>query len=179
MKRKLILFSLLVFVSGYLFSQVRKFSEHGSEIQIEFLGPGGMFGLHFESGFVKRTNGFGYTIGLGAAPYNLEKTCNDVGFITIPVGLNYLLGKQNHLLEIGAGAVVKFGGGTKVWCPELEDNFFENGDPSYFYSLLGYRYQPHSKRMSWRAFVSPLFQKDFPVKLWGGAGISLKLKRAK
>jgi len=167
-------------VSGYLFSQEEKYSKHGSQIQMEILGSGGQFSFHFESRFKKRVDGFGYTVGFGVAPYDLEETCNDGGFVTIPVGLNYLLGKKVHMLEMGAGMVLKiFGGGTKVYCPAIDDNFFENGDPVYFYSLLGYRYQPASKRLSWRVFVSPLFQKDFPVKFWGGAGVGLKFGRAK
>ena len=180
MEKKLFIAICLILVTGYLFSQEKKFGGHGSQIQMEILGPGGKFSFHFESRFIKRVDGLGYTVGFGVAPYDLEETCNDGGFITIPAGLNYLLGKQRHILEMGAGVVLKiFGSGTKVGCPELDDNFFESGDPTYFYGLLGYRYQPASKRLSWRIFVSPLFQKDFPVKFWGGAGLSLKLGRAK
>ena len=166
--------------AGHLFSQEKKFSAHGSQIQMEILGPGGMFSFHFESRFMKRVDGLGYTVGFGVAPYNLEETCNEGGSVTISVGLNYLLGEKAHILEMGAGVVLKiFGAGTKVYCPAIDENFFENGESAYFYSLLGYRYQPASKRLSWRIFVSPLFQKDFPVKFWGGAGVSLKLGQAK
>ena len=158
MEKKLFIAICLLLVTGYLFSQEKKFGGHGSQIQMEILGPGGKFSFHFESRFIKRVDGLGYTVGFGVAPYDLEKTCNNGGSITIPVGLNYLLGNQHHILEMGAGVVLKvFSSGTKVYCPELEDNFFESGDPAYFYSLLGYRYQPASKRLSWRIFASPLF----------------------
>ena len=148
MKRKLFFPVVLIFMSGHLFSQKKQNDTHGSQVQMEILGPGGKFSFHFESRFIKRVAGLGYTVGFGVAPYNLEETCNDGGFITIPAGLNYLLGKQRHILEMGAGVVLKiFGSGTKVGCPEIDDNFFEGGDPAYFYSLLGYRYQPASKRL--------------------------------
>ena len=180
MKKKLFSWFTFIFTYSILFAQEKRFSGHGSQIQAEFLGPGGLFSVRFESRFMKKANGIGYTVGFGAAPYNLDETCNDGGFLTIPLGLNYLLGKEDHMLEMGGGMVLKIlGGGTKVWCPELEDNFIENGNPSYFYGLVGYRYQPVSKRLSWRIFVSPLFQKDFSPKFWGGASVGLKFGRAK
>ena len=174
MKRLFIVSSFLL-VSAISFSQEKKFSKHGSQIQMDVLGPGGMLSVHFESRFLKGKTGIGYKVGLGAAPYDLlEESCNEGGNLTIPLGLNYLVGKKSHLLELGAGNVFKFGGGTKVYCTEIEDSFFENGNLSYLYCLIGYRYQPLAKRIAGRIFVSPLFQKDIPVKFWGGAGVSLK-----
>ena len=180
MKKKLFICFTFILTCNILLAQEKRFSGHGSQIQLEIPGPAGVFSVRFESRFMKRPNGMGYTVGFGAAPYNLEESCNDGGFLTIPLGLNYLLGKEDHMLEIGAGAVLKIlGGGTKVWCPELEDNFIENGNPAYFYGLVGYRYQPISKRLTWRIFVSPLFQKGFSPKFWGGASVGLKFGRAK
>lgn len=179
MKILFIILSLLL-VPAIIFSQESKFSKHGSQIQMDVLGPGGMLSFHFESRFLKSKTGIGYKIGLGTAPYDLlEESCNEGGNITIPLGLNYLIGEKSHLLEIGAGNVFKFGSGTMIGCTEIEDSFFENGNVSYLYCLLGYRYQPPTKRISWRIFVSPLFQKDVPVKFWGGAGVSLKFGSAK
>ncbi len=180
MIRTLLFTVVIVLISGHLFSQEKKFSQHGSQIQIDVLGPGGMISFHFESRFSKSNSGFGYKVGLGVAPYGLlEVSCNRGGVVTIPFGLNYLVGKKAHLLEIGVGNVFNFGGGTKIGCLEIEDSFFESGEGTYLYTLLGYRYQPASKKLSWRVFVSPLFQKDYPVKFWGGAGVSLKLRSSK
>src|SRR4030095_5423981 len=151
MKRKLFFPVVLILMSGHLFSQEKQNDTHGSQIQMEVLGPGGMISFHFESRFLKSNRGIGFKVGLGAAPYDLlEESCNTGGVITIPLGLNYLIGKKSHLLEIGVGNVFKFGGGTKVYCTEIEDSFFENDNVSYLYSLIGYRYQSLAKRISWR-----------------------------
>lgn len=180
MNRDLVICLGFILTCNISFSQEKEYSTHSSQIIIEYLGPGGKWSFQFESRFKKETNGIGYTIGFGSAPYDLEETCNDGGFITIPFGLNYLLGNRNHMVEIGGGAVWKiYGAGTLVGCPERKDNFFENGKTFYLYSLLGYRYQPAFKRLSGRIFVSPLFQKDFSPKFWGGASIGWRLKRTK
>jgi hypothetical protein len=153
----------------------KKIYSHASQVQLEALGPGGLLSFHFDSRFKKAVNGIGYTVGLGFAAYGLfEESCNSGGVVTIPVGLNYLFGK-NHFFEVGAGGALKFGGGTKVYCLYIEDSFFENEESFYAYALLGYRYQPNFKRITFRAFISPLFQKDVPVKFWGGASIGLQL----
>ena len=180
MRMKLVLLSSITLLSTAPFAQDRVFSPHGSQLQMEILGPGGLVSFHFESRFLKARDGIGFRVGLGHVPYGtLEKSCNDGLLITIPIGLSYLIGKNDHVLEIGGGGVMIFGGGTKVYCAELEDNFFESGEPFYAYCLAGYRYQPISKKISLRAFISPLFQKDMPVMFWGGAGIGLTFKTTK
>ena len=182
MRNKLLLVNILLFpIIAFSQTQInpsqnarRRFS-HASQIQLETLGPGGLLSFHFDSRFRRIVNGPGYSVGIGYAPYGLfEESCNSGGVITIPAGLNYLFG-DDHYFEIGAGGVLKFGGGTKVYCPNIEDGFFENEGSFYAYTLLGYRYQPLTKKITIRAFVSPLFQKDFPIKFWGGASIGIRL----
>jgi len=183
MRNKLIL-SIILLLPVFMLSQTpylglspaeNKVYSHASQVQFEALGPGGLLSFHFDSRFKKADNGIGYTVGFGVAPYELlEKSCNRGGVITIPVGLNYLFGK-NHCIEVGGGGALKFGGGTKVYCLYIEDSFFENEESFYAYALIGYRYQPNFKRLTCRVFMSPLFQKSMPVKFWGGASIGLQL----
>ena len=122
MRNKLILLNILL-LPVIMFSQVpdlrlsqdgKKIFSHASQVQFETLGPGGLLSFHFDSRFKRTINGPGYTVGLGAAPYGLlGESCNRGGVITIPVGLNYLFGKD-HYFEVGAGGALKFGGGTKM-----------------------------------------------------------------
>ena len=166
----------LLLIPAFLFCQERKFSSHGSQVQFEALGPGGLLSLHFESRFLKSINGPGFTVGLGVAPYGLfERSCNTGGAITIPAGLNYLFGRKDHFFEMEAGGALKFGGGTKVYCINVENSFFESDEAFYAYALLGYRYQPQAKKLSWRIFFSPLIQKGPIKKFWGGASIGIRL----
>ena len=166
----------LLLTPAFLFSQERKFSGHGSQVQLEALGPGGLLSVNFESRFFKGVNGPGFKAGLGFAPYGLfERSCNTGGVITIPAGLNYLFGRKDHFFEMGAGGALMFGGGTKVYCIDIEDSFFETGETFYAYALLGYRYQPQVGKLSWRIFLSPLIQKGPIKKFWGGAGMGIRL----
>lgn len=150
-----------------------KFSVHASQVQLEVLGPAGAFSFNFDSRFGKQEAGLGLRIGLGGMPLSIGGvTCNSGTLISLPAGLNYLLGKGQHLFETGAGTVLAVISSTKVYCPGLKSGFFSDETQSYFYLLTGYRYQPVKKKgTTFRIFVSPLFQKDFPMKFWGGISL--------
>ena len=162
----------LLFFLNTSFAQ-DKYSVHASQVQFEMLGAAGLFSFNFDSRFTKKGNGIGYRIGLGGSPLGLSgKSCNSGTMISLPAGLNYLLGKGPHLFETGAGAVLTAISSTKMYCLGFDSGFFSDEMESYMYLLAGYRYQPVKKKgTTFRIFVSPLFQKDFPVKFWGGISI--------
>ena len=174
MQKFVTVLSLILF-SFKLFSQSTG-SLHSSQIQVELLGPGSLFSINIDSRFSKKGNGLGYRIGLGGKPLGMfDESCNTGGQISLPIGLNYTIGKKEHLVELGTGIVPLLFTGTKVYCPDLDEGFFGDEADHYFYVLTGYRYQPVRKKgFTYRIFVSPLFQKDFPVKLWGGASLGYK-----
>ncbi len=130
----------------------------------------------FTSKVTKKENGIGFRIGIGITPLGLlNHSCNTGSLNAFPLGINYLIGKNEHLLELGAGGVLLFMSGTKVYCLDTEKNFFSEETTNYWFVLFGYRYQPlHKKGPTYRAFISPLFQKNFPVKFWGGASIGYR-----
>lgn len=154
-----------------------KFSAHTSQIQLEVLGPAGLFSLNFDSRFTKKENGNGFRIGLGGLPLGLSgsNSCNSGIQISVPAGLNYLVGKGPHLFEAGAGAVLAIISSTKIYCSGFDSGFFSDDTAPYTYLLAGYRYQPVKKKgTTFRIFGSPLFQNDFPVKFWGGISIGYR-----
>ncbi len=165
------------FFTGYSQSAV---SKKASQFQIEALGPASLFSIKLDSRFAKRENGLGFNIGIGGAPLGtFGESCNAGFQLAIPFGLNYLVGRQNHLLELGTGYVPTISGGTKVFClpePGSKPDFFSEEMTSYWYLLAGYRYQPIRKKgITYRLFISPLIQNNFPVKFWGGGSIGLRL----
>lgn len=164
--------SLILFLNP-AFAQ-DKFSVHASQVQLEVLGPAGIFSLNFDSRFTKKENGIGFRIGLGGSPLGLSgsESCNSGTMISLPAGLNYLVGKGPHLFEAGTGVVLAIISSTKVYCPGFDSGFFSDDTAPYTYLLAGYRYQPVKKKgTTFRIFVSPLFQNEFPVKFWGGISI--------
>ncbi len=155
-----------------------KVSKHASQLQLEVLGRGGLFSLNYDARFAKREKGIGYSIGIGGAPLGLGGySCNDGFQLSIPVSLNYLAGKNKHLFELGAGFVPVLISGTKVFCtlPPDKKYFFSDDTGSYGYLLAGYRYQPMSKKLTYRIFVSPLFQTEYNTKFWGGGSVGIRL----
>ena len=158
------------------FSQ-QKISKHATQLQLEALGPGSLFSVNLDCRFAQKQNGLGLRMGLGGSPLGtLGKSCNSGAQISLPIGLNYLIGKHDHYLELGAGIVPTIIGGTKMLCIGLEQDFFSDETQTYEYVLAGYRYQPVDKsKITYRAFVSPLLQSVFPLKLWGGLSIGVTL----
>ena len=170
--KKFLTVILLILFSSKIFSQANK-THRSFQIQFEALGPGSLFSFNIDSRFSKKGNGLGYRIGIGGSPLGIfGETCNTGAQISLPLGLNYLVGKKVNLLEFGAGASFTVIAGTKVYCPDLKETFFGDGTESYGYLLAGYRFQPKEKnRLTYRVFISPLFQNNFPIKFWGGASV--------
>ena len=168
------IFMLLLFSKG-VFSQSHSTS-HAFQLQLEFLGPGVSSSINIDSRLSRKENGIGFSIGLGLTPLSLLKdACNTGTLNSFPVGINYLIGKGKNLLELEGGCALLFTSGTKLYCLDMEKNFFSEETTNYWFASVGYRYQPvHQRGLTYRAFVSPLFQKDFPVKLWGGVSIGYR-----
>ena len=173
---KFFVFILITLFCYNSFSQ-QKVSKHATQLQLEALGPGSLFSLNLDCRFARKQNGLGLRIGLGGSPLGtLGQSCNSGAQISLPIGLNYLIGKHDHYLELGVGIVPTIIGGTKKLCIGLEQDFFSDETQTYEYILAGYRYQPVDKsKITYRAFVSPLFQSGFSIKLWGGLSIGVTL----
>jgi hypothetical protein len=168
---------VLFFVLNIIIARTQNsISPKASQIQLEFLGPGSLFSINYDTRFSRKEKGLGYKIGLGGTPLGLlGNSCNRGGLLTLPLGLTYLAGKNNHLLELGAGGVLGITGATKVYCLDYESDFFSDETNPYAYISAGYRYQPVAKKgLTYRIFVSPLFQPDFNPKFWGGASIGYR-----
>ena len=175
MKIFFLLSFLSLCISGKSFSQTGP-SSHAFQFQLEGFGPGIYSSLNMDSRITKKENGIGFRIGIGITPLGfLKNQCNTGSLNALPAEINYLIGKNKHFLEIGAGGVLLFMSGTKRYCLNMEKQFFSEETTNFWFTSVGYRYQPaHKKGLTYRVFISPLFQKNFPPKLWGGASIGYR-----
>jgi hypothetical protein len=175
MKMILSVFSLILISSETIFSQ-SKSTSHAFQFQLEVLGPGASSSFNIDSRLGKKDNGIGFRVGVGITPLGwLKDACNSGSLNSFPIGVNYLIGKGEHLFEVAGGGVLLFTSGTKLYCVDNEKNFFSEETTSYWFTSVGYRYQRVRKKgMTYRLFVAPLFQKDFPVKFWGGGSIGYR-----
>jgi hypothetical protein len=152
----LILFTLL---SGVLFAQkdtvrLREIEKSKRAIvtdrppqAVYFLigGSGPILSVNYDRRFGKRVNGFGFAGGLGF--YAIF----GVNIFSVPVSLNYLIGRNSHFIEIAGGA-------TYVTATsDLFTDEVETESALIYHLNAGYRYQPTRGGFFVRAGVSPLF----------------------
>ncbi|HEY4336631.1 MAG TPA: hypothetical protein VGM89_12055 [Puia sp.] len=129
----------------------------------ELGGAGLVFSVNYDARFQKRPDGLGWRLGVG---YSFT---TDPTFITVPFQLNYLVGRNGHYFEVGAGV-------TYVDVSQIDPNdyysIFSGSDASnQKRSLLlgtmsfGYRSQPLHGGFNFRGGLIPIFGA-------GGAGLS-------
>jgi len=149
---KSILINILVFMSLQSFSQGQKFAF------VEGLGSGVLVNLNFDMRMNKESReGFGFKVGIGNTSIYLDENVT-----TLPLGINYIFGKQKSGLLLGANATVAFGDSEdydeiKHFVPSLE---------------IGYRFRPISKGFAFQVTYNPIFNTVDGFKpLWFGVGL--------
>jgi len=146
---------LLFAFAATVFAQFSK----AQSIYVELGGPG-LASFNFDSRFSKTNGGFGGRAGIGG--FSVDGS----GVVFIPIGVNYLLGKDNrNYFEIGAGVTPVLGTG------DLAGDNFTN---TYGHLLFGYRMQPENGGFTFRAFVCPVFGSGFFIPYYGGVSFGYK-----
>ena len=82
----------------------RKIAGEGARAQnvfVEMGGQGLLLTANYDSRFGNRRDGLGGRVGIGYTAVNSDNSAT-----TIPLSLNYLLGKNNKFFEIGLGATI-------------------------------------------------------------------------
>lgn len=165
MRKILITFILVTITSASAMSQAAK------AIYFELGGPG-LASLNFDTRFSSKEDGIGGRAGIGGFTLRSEfsdgttTSTEHVTVIFIPLGLNYMLGKDSkNYFEIGAGVT------PVIASSSLSD---ENFSSTFGYALFGYRMQPLHGGFSFRAFVCPIFGSFGFVPYYGGLSFGYK-----
>lgn len=158
--KKSILFLSLIIVHFALSAQ-----DATKSLSVEAFGAHNVLGGNYDAR-LKDNFGWGYRVGIGWSygsseifGINVEKNTG----VTVPLEVNYLTGRKNHHLELGAGASLGY------YHQDLNSLVFdlntgdvyeyrhkENKFGYFFFGDIGYRYQRPSGIM-FRAGVSPSF----------------------
>ncbi|MEO8793907.1 MAG: hypothetical protein ABI390_00500 [Daejeonella sp.] len=138
-------------------------SGDGSRAQNVFVEVGGqglLFTANYDTRFGNRRDGLGGRVGIGYISADGDNAT------TIPLSLNYLLGKENKFFEIGLGATILATSGN-------DDSFLFDGNDSNVIGTMSfsYRVQPVDKGFSFRAGLTPIFNTSFFLPYY--AGLSL------
>lgn len=150
------LFFILMAIIGFAITAK---AQSAQSIYFELGGPG-IAALNYDTRFTGREDGIGGRIGIGGISIDGE------GLFYIPVGLNYLLGKEGskHYFELGAGATPAFG----------SDGDGGNLTETFGHLLFGYRLQPPAGGFTFRAFISPIFGNGYFIPYWVGISLGYK-----
>ena len=160
--RKILL--LLIAVSGCLIMH----AQSAKSINFELGGPG-LASFNFDTRFGPKEDGIGGRVGIGG--FTLRADGDRFGVLFIPIGLNYLIGKdQRNYFEIGAGV-------TPVFSSNSYDA--DNFSTTFGHVLFGYRMQPKDGGFSFRAFISPVFGGFGFIPYYGGLSFGYKFGSGK
>ena len=148
-----------LFILTLLIAMASTGSAQGAKSVYFELGGPGLASFNFDTRFGPNEAGFGGRIGVGG--FKIE----EVGVVFIPVGLNYLLGKDTrHYFELGAGVT-----------PVIADVDDEGNFSSTFgWVNFGYRMQPAEGGFTFRAFITPVFGNGFFIPYYGGVSFGYK-----
>ncbi len=109
---------------------------------VEGLGNGLVMSFNFDTRFGKEATGLGARVGVGGM------SIGTFSLITIPVGINYLAGKNGKYFEAGLGATYSSAGFLEY---DLEQT------PVIGTMTFGYRSQPVDGGFTWRIGLTPVF----------------------
>ena len=159
----------MVSILMFSISMVARSQSAAKSIYAELGGPG-IISFNFDTRFSNKEDGIGGRIGFGGFSFRDFFDDDRYTVIFVPVGLNYLMGKdKKNYFEIGAGITPVFSS-TKSSDPNDDETFTS----TFGHMLFGYRLQPANGGFTFRGFISPVFNKDGFVPYYGGISLGYK-----
>ena len=111
--------------------------------------------------------GLGFRVGVGGFSLS-DGFGSHSGVLSVPVGLNYLIGKdQKNYSEVGAGF-------TYINGSSKDDFSSENFSTSFGNLTLGYRLAPAKGGFFFKAQITPVFGSGFFIPYFGGIAFGYK-----
>ncbi len=155
----------LSLVIGLLFASVQLHAQTAAKsIYFELGGPG-LASFNYDMRLQKKEDGLGFRVGLGG--FKVDGT----GALFIPLGLTYLLGKdQKNYFEFGAGVTI-----VSI-TDSYEDDYDSDGsfNTTFGHAYFGYRLQPKNGGFLFRAGITPIFNSDGFVPYYAGISFGYK-----
>ena len=130
------------------------------------LGGAGLATVNYDMRFQKKNDGFGFKAGIGGFKVD------DVSSLFIPIGLNYLIGKdERNYFEVGLG--ITFVSEKEIYYNNgVQTN--ERFSSTFGHAFFGYRLQPKDGGFLFRAGLTPLFNSDGFIPYWAGVSFGYK-----
>lgn len=138
-----------------------QFSYSQKALYLELGGSGGLGSINYEKTFINKEK-INYLWRAGVSVFPIDK--NNGWVIVVPLMVHTLIGKGNHLIELGAGQTISI---------TTKGSFFLRTPLA-----LGYRYQHPDKKLFYRITYTPIISNiiDLQYQHWGGISLGFKLK---
>ncbi len=136
------------------------------------LGGAGLASANFDMRLQKKNDGLGFRVGIGgfSVSSNINGFDDKTTLTTIPLELNYLVGKdQKNYLEMGVGATII---SLKDKTNGVSDN--DKFKSTFGHLYFGYRLQPKDGGFLFRAGLTPVFGNGFFIPYWAGISFGYK-----
>lgn len=157
---------IYLFLVAFTFNFSVKAQSAAKAVYAEIGGPG-LASINYDMRFKKEEGGFGFRVGVGGFSLS-DNYGSSAGIILVPVGINYLLGKdQKNYFEVGAGF-------TYVNASAKDSYSSDNFSTSFGNLTLGYRLAPARGGFFFKAEITPVFGKGFFIPYYGGIGFGYK-----
>ncbi len=149
-----------------LFFCIKSRAQSAKVVYAEIGGPG-LASANFDMRFSHQEDGLGGRVGVGGFSLS-DGGGGHASIFTVPVGVNYLLGKDGkNYFEVGAGFT--YIGGTSK-----SDFSSDNFSSSFGNLTLGYRLAPANGGFMFKAQITPVFGKGFFIPYYAGLGFGYK-----
>ncbi|MDR3235113.1 MAG: hypothetical protein LBT48_00085 [Prevotellaceae bacterium] len=151
-----------------------------SAVYFELMGNSPTYSFNYDCRFsVKKSDGWGARVGVGVYSSGSDTFTGHVTCLNVPLGLNYLVGRDGKYLELGAGFTYLY---RTKYQEEVSEVAFRNIDKSLWIGtlIIAYRYQPVGGGVFFRVGITPIlnFKKDeysmfntLIMPLWAGIAV--------
>lgn len=158
-----------------LFISINSFAQAAKSIYFELGGPG-LASFNFDTRFTKKEDGIGGRVGIGGFSLQFDDFnggTNRTTVIFVPLGLNYLIGKDHrNYFELGAGVTPVFSSNTNNASSGTNTN--DRFNSTFGHVNFGYRLQPKESGFTFRATITPVFGKFGFLPYYGGVSFGYK-----
>lgn len=157
----------LFIITSIAICYVSSAQKSAKSVFFEIAGPG-LASINYDMRFNKKEDGLGFRAGVGG--FSLNDNMVDVRYtvVLVPVGLNYLLGKDGkNYFEVGAGI-------TGVFTSEKYTNDKATFNTTFGHLNFGYRLQPKNGGFTFRAAINPIFSSGGFLPYYAGISFGYK-----
>ena len=126
--------------------------------------------LNYDMRFTKSEKGIGGRVGFGG--FSIGTGDARTGAIFVPLGLNYLLSKdERNYFELGGGVTIV---NAKASVNNGTTNNEVTFGSTFGHVSFGYRLQPKDGGFFFRAAINPVFGKGFFIPYYAGVAFGYK-----